>query len=290
MILPDIILTYRQNKIRYQTGTDRLDRVKDKQHFQSYPYAVEYRYNSRGFRDTEWPNTVEELKQAVWCVGDSSTVGIGSPVEHTWPYQVGQHLGKRSINVSLDGASNDWIARKSQRIIDIIGPDFLIVQWSFIRRREDDLDRICQERWQKFYKDIADPTWPTCHWTEMDNLSPEILKEINEVFGGWNKDQVGDQDLRIESIDSSPEQDVEHTAKLANSLNHNCGPTKVIHSFVPEFAPIEHAKNLESRISGLVIPEFTPLDFARDGNHYDILTAQQFATSVQELVNKNCGS
>jgi len=288
MILPDVILTYRQNKIRFETGTDRLETCTDKKHFKSYPYPIEYRYNSRGFRDTEWPDTIEELKDAIWCVGDSSTLGIGSPVEHTWPYQVSQKLGTRTINISMDGASNDWIARKSQQIIDVIEPKFLVVHWSYISRREDDFGRVCEDLWQRFYKDIADPTWPRCHWTEINNLPPAILKEINEVFGGWDKDQVGDQDLRLMSINSSLEEDVEHTVNLANLLDFNCRHTKVIHSFIPECAPKGYVKNLESQISGIVIPKFTPLDLARDGSHYDILTAQHFATIVQELVNKNC--
>lgn len=136
MILPDFLLPSRQHQIWTESGLDSFKDCHDKKHFKSYPHQVEYRYNSRGFRDAEWPGTLEELKNAIWCVGDSFTVGIGSPLAHTWPYQVSQQLGKRTINISMDGASNEWIARKVLQIQETIFPDLIIIQWSYSHRRE----------------------------------------------------------------------------------------------------------------------------------------------------------
>ena len=286
MILPDFVLSSRVNQIWSESGMDSLEECVNKQYFKSYPHQVEYRYNSRGFRDVEWPEDINELKNAIWCIGDSFTVGVGSPVEHTWSYQVSQKLNTRTINISMDGASNQWISRKSQQIIDVVGPKFLVVHWSYISRREANLDQVREELWQTFYEKIADPTWPRCRWTEINNLPPVILKELNEVFGGWSQNCVHDEDQILMSINSSNEEDVEHTVNLINLLNDNCRHTKVIHSFIPRFAPTEYIKNLQSKISGTVIPTFNPLDLARDGHHYDILTAQQFATAVQESVNR----
>ena len=287
MILPDFILPSRVNQRWEYSGMDCLEECFNKEHFNTYPFKISYNYNSRGFRDEEWPDD-KQLQSSIWCVGDSFTVGVGSPIEHTWVYQVRQQLNTRTINVSMDGASNQWIARKAQRIIDTVEPNVLIVHWSYISRREDDLNKVREEFWQRFYKNIAEPSWPRCHWTEINNLPPAILKEINEVFGGWDNDQVTDENRRLVSINSSDEEDVEHTVNLANLLNSNCKNTEVMHSFIPKFAPAGYGKKVESQISGIVIPEFIPLDKARDGHHYDILTAQQFATSVRELVNRHC--
>jgi hypothetical protein len=286
MILPDFILPSRINQHWEYSGIDSIEQCLNKKHFKSYPHKIEYRYNSRGFRDTEWPETLEELKNSIWCVGDSFTVGLGSPVEHTWSYQVGQKLNTRTINISMDGASNNWIARKAQQIIDTIGPKFLVVHWSYISRREANLDQVREDLWQTFYKKIADPAWPRCHWTDINNLPPAILKELNEVFGGWSQDRVHDEDLILMSVTSSHDEDVEHTVNLINLLNFNCRHTKVIHSFIPRFAPVGYIENLQSKISGTIILELPQLDLARDGHHYDILTAQWFATAVQELVNR----
>ena len=86
MILPDFILPSRQNQVWDKSGIDSYEECKDKKHFKSYPYAVDYDYNSRGFRDSEWPEDIDQLTHAIWCVGDSFTEGLGSPAEHAWPF------------------------------------------------------------------------------------------------------------------------------------------------------------------------------------------------------------
>ena len=85
MILPDLILKSRVNMQCNESGIDSYKKCLDRDHFKNFPHAVEYRYNTRGFRDLEWPDDHQELKNAIWCVGDSFTVGIGSPFRHTWP-------------------------------------------------------------------------------------------------------------------------------------------------------------------------------------------------------------
>lgn len=39
---------------------------------------IEYRFNSRGFRDREWP---ENIKDVIWCVGGSELLGTGITYE-----------------------------------------------------------------------------------------------------------------------------------------------------------------------------------------------------------------
>ena len=136
MILPDFILHSQVDARWHYSGSDSIEGCFDKKHFKNYPYPIEYVYNSRGFRDAEWPNSIDELKNAIWCIGDSFTVGIGSPLEHTWPYLLQQQTGRRCINVSMDGASNEWIARKTQAIIKEINPTNIVTMWSYPHRRE----------------------------------------------------------------------------------------------------------------------------------------------------------
>ena len=132
MILPDFLLPSRQNKIWSESGIDTINNCHDKSHFKKYPYPITYHYNSRGFRDTEWPQTVFELQNSIWCFGDSFTTGVGSPLSHTWVNILQHRLDKRCINVSMDGASNYWIARKISRVLDKIKPKIIIIQWSFL--------------------------------------------------------------------------------------------------------------------------------------------------------------
>lgn len=149
MILPDLVLsTYANQKLDY-SGIDTFELCMNKKHFSNYPYKVSYEYNSRGFRGHEWPS---ELDNVCWCVGDSFTAGLGVPYNHIWHQVLADKLNINTINVSMDGASNSWIARK---IIDIleIKPKNIIVQWSYAHRRELKISRLSDEDrriWHKF--------------------------------------------------------------------------------------------------------------------------------------------
>ena len=68
MILPNFILHSRVNLQQDYSGIDRIDKCLDKKHFKNYPHTIKYVYNSRGFRDTEWPDSIKELQNAIWCV------------------------------------------------------------------------------------------------------------------------------------------------------------------------------------------------------------------------------
>jgi hypothetical protein len=160
MILPDFILPSRINQTWSYSGLDRFEFCLDKKHFESYPHAITYQYNSRGFRDAEWPDTVDKLKNAIWCVGDSFTVGLGSPIEHTWPYVLQQTLQKRTINISMDGASNNCIARKVLKILTQIQPELIVIHWSYLHRREDSVEAAQLKWWQTYYNNIKDSAWP----------------------------------------------------------------------------------------------------------------------------------
>jgi len=243
MILPDFILPSRVNQQWPYTGLDNIDYCLDKNHFLSYPHTVEYKYNSRGFRDQEWPTDTNELKQAVWCLGDSFTVGLGSPVEHTWPYQVSRQLGKRTINVSMDGASNEWIARKVLQLFETISPELIIIQWSYVHRREHE----------------------------------NIL--------------LSDEDRRIWNCKEEIQQDNDNTVSCLKAVAEK-STSNIIHSFIPYFAPSNEKLQILARtkdLSMMSIPEITKLDTARDGHHYDILTAEKFSIDVRDLLANRRG-
>jgi hypothetical protein len=117
------------------TGIDSFNKCMDKEHFLNYPYQIEYRHNSRGFRGPEWPSNIDDV---CWCIGDSFTSGVGQPYEHTWPYVFSSKSNIHTINISMDGASNMWISRKTIEILEI-QPKYIIIQWSYVHRRERDI-------------------------------------------------------------------------------------------------------------------------------------------------------
>jgi len=136
MILSELIINNRINDYCEQTGLDQLDVCLDRQHYIQYKHDIEYCYNSRGFRDKEWPVTTQELQDSVWCIGDSFTVGTGSPLSHTWPQVLEKSIQHRCINVGMDGASNEWITRQALNIIHQIQPRNIVILWSYLHRRE----------------------------------------------------------------------------------------------------------------------------------------------------------
>jgi hypothetical protein len=263
---------------------DSLELCGDKKHFKSYPYNITYNYNSRGFRDAEWPDNIEELQSSIWCVGDSFTVGLGSPLEHTWVYQVSKQLNRRTINVSMDGASNMWIARKSLDIVDKIKPAHLIIQWSYISRRESTKEDVLEKYWQGFYKNVADPSWPPpCSRHNIDQLPRKILEEIYQIHKWQDINDVNDEERRLVTINCTVEDDIRNTFDCIESLSH-VRSTQIIHSFIPNFAPKTHQGLVESQINGLVIPEIPRLDIARDGHHYDINTSRALVHQIAQYL------
>ena len=224
-MLFDFILLSRRNQVWRESGLDSQKKCLDRKHFDSYPYSVEYRYNSRGFRDAEWPKSFEELKNSIWCFGDSFTVGIGSSVEHTWVNILQRRTGIRCINVSMDGASNEWIARKINRVLEEINPQWIVVQWSYLHRTESSNTNLIDESRQIYH---------------LDNLSEE------HQIDNFKKIRSGIKDTTVHIIESF----------IPESITPLNGPTEFIEL------------------------EIEQIDFARDGHHYDHLTAGKFVDSI----------
>lgn len=240
---------------------DSLKHCANQQHYLKYPWAVEYKYNSRGFRDSEWP---DDLESAVWCVGDSFTVGLGCPVEHTWPYLLQNTTGRRTINVSMDGASNLWIARVAEDILSAIPNATVIVHWSYMHRREMSITEATELKFKKFYKDVRDISWPDA--SNIDQLPQHIQQEL--VAHGWSG--VYAEDRLVHWSADTDQQDLKTTHECINKLGD-----RVIHSAIPEWMPLQCSFNFPGLVA---VPR---LDRSRDGHHYDKITAEWF---VQQLI------
>ena len=189
----------------------------------------------------------------------------------------------------MDGASNNWMARKAVSLISQIQPKTVIIHWSYIERREEYPGRFDQRQWSKTYNNIKDPSWPECPLLETAYTLPaHIIKEIVEVFKFPLGKYINDHSLRSKCSKAGIEQDIANTwecinsvAKIAKEFDVN-----VINSFIPEFI----SSNLQDMFWNFLtateiqyVPEFQRLDLARDGHHYDIVTATQF---VENLVGK----
>ena len=120
------------------SGMDCAEDCFDKKHFENYTKKISYQYNSKGFRDDEWP---DDLSNVTWCLGDSFTVGIGQPFEETWPQLLSKKIKKPCINLGQDGCSNDTLSLRATELVKTFKPSQIIIMWSFFhRRRINDID------------------------------------------------------------------------------------------------------------------------------------------------------
>lgn len=134
-------------------GHDSLEHCFNKEHYNTYPVPVDYCFNSIGYRT----KPVSQFRgNEILAIGDSFTLGLGVAKHHAWPEQLSQLLGYPVLNFSLNGASNDWMARKTQQLLNWFTPPAVVVHYSFSHRRENpNLDWADDERTEcdPFYSD-----------------------------------------------------------------------------------------------------------------------------------------
>ena len=294
MILPDIILHSRVNKRWSESGIDSLAKCSDKQHFRNFTqhHDVNYVYNSRGFRDDEWPTTIKELKKCIWCFGDSFTVGLGSSLGNTWVNILQQQSGIRCINISMNGASNKWISRKMQDVIRVIDPTNIVVQWSYFHRDEmpnanlSDEDRrihhtaneeTVTEEFLRFKSQIASlppyvvHTFIPC----FSIIDAEYYNNHSEIVCSW--DEIADESWGNIPL-TVPQLFMLHPAirtELSNLAVDDTNEYKRLKHYV--YLPSILQRIIKCNAPIKIIPQS---DIARDSHHYDVLTANKYVEYI----------
>jgi len=291
MLLPNLVLPIRANQCWQESGIDTLAKCHNKQRFLQYPDKIEYRYNSRGFRDQEWP---DDLKSAIWCIGDSFTSGIGTSYEHIWPQKLSSITERRIVNVSMDGASNNWIAQRVLEISEHINPDNIVVMWSYVERREKPIEEIANKFLLKFYENAKDSSWPTCPDMDKFNTLPYTIRQelaSEHSIGPHLRISTNLKSIEIINLDELRivqvvEDNSVHLDNFKNCINLLKDiKSNLIYSFIPEFAEAEHQVDyVDACCYNQVIPVFDKLDLARDGHHFDRITSQWVAEQAAPLL------
>ena len=283
MILPDFVLPGRGNQCWQYSGIDSLENCLNKKHFESYPHDITYNYNSRGFRDVEWPDTIEELQSAIWCVGDSFTVGIGSPLEHTWPWVLQQATQRRIINVSMDGASNMWIARHVNLIKKQIDPKNIVVMWSYVSRREHANQNLTDEQ-RRIHHDNTNNLEDLLNFKSCQTMIkpsnaiqlaiPEYTPYIPNYQSTWENirgvDWPEQSPLTINEMLALP-------AFVQTELKDN------FNTWADLQQSIEQKSLLPTLEKNLI--KVKRLDLARDAHHFDLITSQWVVDQIMSRLN-----
>ena len=276
MILPKILINSKINLRAKFSGIDSYPHCLDKKHFKSFPNEVDYLYNSRGFRDREWPNSLDELKESIWCIGDSFTVGIGSPIDHTWVRQLELKTKKRCINIGSDGASNFWIARQATDILTTINPKIIIIHWSYSQRIEEFVNNSYVQKHYDLTKldnNLLVENFISCYNNVEENKS--LTTVIHSFIPFWHPLKFLDKEwdkLRGPLWPASAPKNLVDYLSLPNwileELNSCNFTTEKVESYFLLKCILNDHRSIEN---------FEPLDYARDGHHYDIKTADYFS-------------
>jgi hypothetical protein len=286
MILPNLqILSFRLAKREYLYP----DAPEHPQFNKNYQYPIHYSFNSRGFRDVEWPETIEELKNSIWCVGDSGTMGVGSPLSHTWPAILQEVTQTRTINISVRAIANDWIFRQTQQILEQIQPRLIVIQWTFLHRRDLNIDYVLEKRWQQYYNDIKDPAWPDCKYKEIEKLPQWIREEMLSAHEKFPPQICETEFCNSDHQVFSDQENIQHTLNYIKILEKSKKDTKLIHSVVPEIdTTLDDPAQFNQEIKKLpikLVPRFQYLDYARDMYHWDIETNKNFVQLLLQTLN-----
>jgi hypothetical protein len=140
----------------------------------------------------------------------------------------------------MNGASNDWIARRVQSIIDNFNPRIILIQWSYVHRRE--------------------------------NTDTTLIDEDRKIH--FIKAQGGREDFAdIQSLDK--QNCIENILQISNQQD-----MQIVNSFIPKFSRHDDAEFIYNELTKHNVnffPEQPQVDFARDSHHYDIQTATNYA-------------
>ena len=102
--------------------------------FHSYPVQdFDYQFNSWAFRGPEYQQYLG--KPVNICIGDSFTVNMGGPIEHSWPGQLQKYFDMPTVNLGMDGAGNDAIKLVYNRAQDLFDVQHTFVMYGYFHRR-----------------------------------------------------------------------------------------------------------------------------------------------------------
>lgn len=87
------------------------------------PGAITYEFNSEGFRSPEFDSD----QPTVMVLGCSYTMGIGLPVQDTWPTMLASTLQMKLANFGWGGASGDYCYRMAEYWIPKLNPQLVVL-------------------------------------------------------------------------------------------------------------------------------------------------------------------
>ena len=183
-------------------GLDSIDHCFNKPYFTTFPHDVTYQFNSLGYRER---NIKLYQKNSIIVIGDSFTVGLGLPKELTYTAQLEKLTSIPVLNFSMNGASNDWMARKLGIILPLFNPTAIIVHYSFSHRRENN-----ELSWADNERTLCDPLPDVqenyTNWLVNHNTIKSLVNHIPTYYSfipNWHTQQINFTDnlVPVQQVD-----------------------------------------------------------------------------------------
>jgi hypothetical protein len=220
---------HQNSHLRNQTllwhGTDReelyqhnlINNLEMLQHHNWIDCPITYKFNSYGFRSDEFNSG--EL--GVMFIGCSHTVGIGLPLESTWPYIVSTSLKLKNYNLGIGGASNDTAFRLAYYWIDRLRPSVVI--FLSTERTRAELHTIDNKVEGLSVQYIQNQLFPDAtpfmrHWVSNDiNSDMNYLKNtlaVKQLCDTRGIKYVQEEALNVHELDKA--RDLQHYGRRTN--------------------------------------------------------------------------
>lgn len=106
-----------------------------------HQYSVtqyDYQYNSWGFRGPDYEQYQGQKINV--CIGDSTTVNLGGPIEHSWPYHLSKYFNIPTLNFGISGLSYHGMAQIVSRVKTLFDVERVFVLYNLFDTTEDPVD------------------------------------------------------------------------------------------------------------------------------------------------------
>lgn len=136
--IPGVILK-KTRQVRNKTfqapfGMDDPEKCElGKEYWHTHPVQnFDYKFNGWGCRDHDYDQYLKENSNQLvnLCIGDSYTMNIGGPQEHSWPQLLEDRLGVPSVNIANDGMSSYYFRDAIDKIKSIVNVDQVFVLYN----------------------------------------------------------------------------------------------------------------------------------------------------------------
>ncbi len=94
----------------------------------------DYKFNSWGCRGQDYEQFLKERtdQKVNLCVGDSYTLNMGGPQEHSWPHLLEQKSGIPSINLGNDGISSYYFQELIKKTKDLVNANNVFILYNVL--------------------------------------------------------------------------------------------------------------------------------------------------------------